>query len=224
VLRADSRAAVYWFPLLGEALPGEKRVEEGSVVFACARGHRPTVVHDVTEFADNVPPCDNGCLRNNWRRTITLAGPILAYATDTQEDTKYRACDCEQWGIVVRNLETGVLLHRARTGPHRGTVDEEELPGGPPTHGDLWVGVGPAESIVAKTDGSVAWIAENRVAWIDALRAGKHEKPSYELRAIDADGERLLASGPDLAPRSLSLHAGKLEWRNGGVRSSAPLV
>jgi hypothetical protein len=228
VLASDRSATVYWFPTLGEAFDERgTRDWEGSNAFACFQGRPPTALHDVFEYSDNVPPCDNGCLRSNWRSTIKLAGSMLAYATDTQEDTKYYVCFCERWGITVRDLRNGRLVHRAPTGPHRGMVSEEAIASEPDfkdKKGDRYVGIGPAESVVVKRDGSVAWIAENWIARLDALRAGLPlGKPSYELRAIDQDGEHLLASGVDLEPRRLALHADILEWTQGGVRSIAIL-
>lgn len=164
-----------------------------------------------------------GCLLDNWRRTIALARTMLAYATDSGEDTKYNSCDCEQWGIIVRDLSTGRVVHRLPTGPHRGkvappTLNYEDVGGG-----DLYVGVGPAEDVVVKSNGSVAWIAERYVRWREAFRSGHKEARSFELRVVDRDGQRLLASGAGLARALLALHGSRLEWTQDGVRSSALL-
>jgi hypothetical protein len=145
---------------------------------------------------------------------------MLAYETDSGEDTKYTSCYCERWGITVVDLSTGRVVHRAPTGPHRGNVDEPGIPGqiSPSEHGDLYVGVGPAERVVVKPNGSVAWTVWNLIAWLEAFRAGReHEPRSYELRVIDQNGERLIASSPVLDPQSLKLHGSRLEYE---VRSS----
>jgi hypothetical protein len=198
---------VYWFPKLGQELP---RQDEGSEVKACASGHHPVPVEGLIGYGDNAGPCTQGCLRENWKETIALAGPILAYATDSGEDIKYGACNCEAWGVVVRNLRTGRLLHHVPTGPH-------QVPFG------SYVGLGPAEHVVVKADGSVAWTVWNFILWDEASRAGRNEMRSYEVRAIDHGKERVLASGPDLLPGSLSLRGSRLEWVQGGKRSYASL-
>lgn len=219
VVVSDARAAVYSF-----SHRGPERYERGSDVRACARGHRPVLLREIVAYEDNAGPCLYGCLLANWRRTTSLAGSMVAYATDSGEDTKYRACYCERWGIAVRDLRTGRVLHAVATGPHRGNVDAPGAPGEPgPATGDLYVGDGPAERVVVRPDGSVAWIAENFISWLEASRSGRTERRSYELRVIDHAGERVLASGPGLDRRSLSLHGSRLEWTQDGVRSYAPL-
>ncbi len=206
VLLSDTQASVYWFPQRGET-----GVEEGSEVTACAIGHHAVPVREVFTFGDNVPPCTQGCLLRDWRHTFALAGSVLAYATDSGEDTKYGSCNCEQWRIVVRNLRTGRLLHRVPTGQRPGNASGS------------YVGLGPAVRVVVKADGAVAWTVRNDLLWEEAFRAGRDEMFSYEVRAIDHGKERLLASGPDLQPGSLSLHGSRLEWVQGGKRSYAPL-
>jgi hypothetical protein len=207
VLLSDAQASIYWHPELGET-----GVEEGSEVEACASGHHAVPVREIFTFADNVPPCDQGCLRKGWRHTIALTSSVLAYATDSGEDTKYGSCYCERWGIAVRNLRTGRLLHDVPTGPHRGNnVD------------DYYVGVGPAERVVVEADGSVAWTVRNFIRWDEAFRAGREATLSYEVRAISHSHERVLAAGPNLNPGSLSLHHNRLDWVQGGKRFFALL-
>ena len=208
VLVSTRQTSVYWFPELGHELP---RQEEASEVKACARGHHPVPVEGLLQYGDNAGPCTQGCLRENWRETIALAGPILAYATDSGEDTKYGSCECRQRHIVVRNLRTGRLPHWVPTGPRPGNA-----PGS-------YVGLGPAVRVVVKADGAVAWTVRNDFLWEEAFRAGRDEMSFYEVRAIDHGKERLLASGPDLQPRSLALRGSRLAWVQGGKRSYASL-
>jgi len=216
VLLHDASSAVYWFPRRSEF--GR---EEGAAVYACTRGHRAVALHEVLEYEDvGIGECTGepgGCLPSNWRRTIALTGTMLAYATYSPEPSRYYVCDCERWGITVVNLTTRRVVHRAPTGPHHGSVEPAKN-FSEPDQGDLYIGVGPAEQVVVKPDGSVAWIAEDFVAWLEAFRAGRtHEPRTYELRVIDQTGEHLIASGPRLDPHSLVLRGDRLEYE---LRSS----
>jgi hypothetical protein len=224
VLLSDRLASVYWFGSWepGEYPEGVKGYWEGSAVYACAIKHHPLPVQEIFVYGDNVPPCTAGCLMKGWRRTTVLAGSTLAYATDSDEDTKYGSCSCESWGIVVRDLRTGRFLQRLPTGPHYGNSE-----------GDHHVGVGPALAVVAKPDGSVAWMVENSVLW-DAenfyYSDGQPQFQShpevpirYELYVSDRLGERVLASGSDLDARSLALTGSTLRWSQAGKRYAATL-
>lgn len=219
VLVSDRLAAVYWFPKWYR----DNRLWEGENVYACARGHAPLPLEEVVSFGDNAGPCTQGCLTGDWRRTITLAGSMLAYATDSGEQNKYPpACNCERWGIVVRDLTTGRFVHRTPTGPHHGHSE-----------GDFHTGVGPALAVVAEPDGSVAWVAENFVAWIDENLRFADGEPyfqshpevplRYELYVSDRSGERVLSSGTGLDPRSLGLVGHALQWTMDGEQMSAAL-
>jgi hypothetical protein len=217
VLDRDTRSVVYWYPHRGV-----EGYEEGGAVYACTRGHRAVTLGGFREFlqyGEGAGPCtEHGCLPEDWRHIVALAGATLAYATDSGEPTRYGYCDCEHWGIAVVDLATGRVVHSAPTGPHHGDIEPPLGDGA--NYGDLYVGVGPAERVVVAPDGSVAWIAQNRVSELEAARAGRHEPPSYELRVIDHAGERLIASGPTLDPHALVLHGNRLEYEN---RSSAIL-
>jgi hypothetical protein len=209
----SAHSVVYWFPHRGE---GGR--DEAAAVYACARGHRAVRLHEFLwgGYGIACPLGDHECeLRDDWRRRVALAGMMLAYETDSGEDTKYSNCHCERWGITVVSLSSGRVIHRAWTGPHRGNVDEPGAPGQeyPTEHGDLYVGVGPAEQLAVKPNGSVAWIAWNLVAGLEAFRAGRdHELPIYELRVIDQSGERLIAAGSTLDPHALAFRGNRLEY------------
>jgi hypothetical protein len=219
VLARNAQSAVYWY-----AHRGVEGYEEAGAVYACTRGHRAVTLGGFLQYGEGAGPCTGaaGCLPDNWRHIIALAGAMLAYATDSGEPTRYSICDCEHWGITVIDLATRRVVHRAATGPHHGHVEPHGTPEETkPDYGDLYVGVGPAEQLVVAPDGSVAWIAENRIAWLEAFRAGRqHEPPTYELRVIDRTGERLIASGPTLDPHALALHGNSLEY---DTRSSTTL-
>jgi hypothetical protein len=61
------------------------------------------------------------------------------------------------------------------------------------------------------------------LAWIGSRSGVGAFTPIYEVHTLDVAGrDRLVASGADIAPDSLSLHGTKLRWRQGGrLRSSA---
>lgn len=100
--------------------------------------------------------------------------------------------------MVVRNLRTGRVLHEVTTGalakPDVGSV-------------------GPIESIVVKSDGSVSWI----------VGTGYPNDIEYHVYAIDQSGSRLLASGSNIEPYSLALAGSALYWTRGGQPFSAQL-
>ena len=70
--------------------------------------------------------------------------------------------------------------------------------------------------MVVKSDGAVAWIAENEIG-------PPHGPPEYEVNAVDKTGNRTLAAGTDIAPSSLALAGSTLYWTQGGKPMSAPL-
>ena len=183
-------------------------------VLACAVGHYSLEleVSALREYDDNTGPCVHGCLAPDWSRLVKLAGPLIAYAVNQEEDTKYGPCYCSSWTVIVRNLRTGHFVHRIPTGPHHGNSAE-----------DNYVGVGPTFSIVAKSDGAVAWIAENRITWLERFRTGQKEPSSYEVHVDDHAGVRVLAAGRDVGPRSLTLAGSTLHWTQAGKRFSARL-
>jgi hypothetical protein len=142
-------------------------------------------------------------------RTMTLAGPIAAYEQG-------------EWFVVVRDLRTGRVLHRVPTG-----TPLVPKPG--------YNGIGNIVAIVLKSEGAVAWIADDyeRTTGVVTLS----ETPYFDVEAIDKSGSRLLASGSDIDPSSLALsvgatnigyHGTALEgntvlWIQGGKPASASL-
>jgi hypothetical protein len=68
--------------------------------------------------------------------------------------------------------------------------------------------------LVLKNDGAVAWIAGFGCPAQTKL---------LEVHALDAAGERLLASGADVAPESLALAGSRLYWTQADKPFSAPL-
>jgi hypothetical protein len=137
---------------------------------------------------------------------------MAAYAETMEPETKYGNCYCGQWHVVVRNLRTGHIVHRPPTGGSKRTPATQEYK--VPEPGD-YVGVGPAIDIVVRSDGSVAWIAQNY--GLDKTAAG------YEVHVLDRLGSRVLASSPEIKPSSLALRGGTLYWKDGGKPMSSHL-
>jgi hypothetical protein len=122
-------------------------------------------------------------------RHETLAGTMVAYEAITGNILPEGGSE-NSWLVLVRDLRTGRWVHRAFTGVARQPKNE---------------GVGPLSALVLKPDGSVAWIAK-----VGGLSG--YVPPEYEVHALDKSGSRLLASGTDIAPNSLTLKGSALSW------------
>lgn len=131
---------------------------------------------------------------------VSVAGTFVAAesAFVVENGGEERGIDEER--VVVRSLRTGKVLHEVPTG----TLLKPE-----PRH----VGVGPVVALVLKSDGSVAWIAEDYERSSKLYGAGA---PYFDVCATDKTGARLLASGTDIDPSSLSLSVGS--FGVGGIR------
>ena len=153
-------------------------------------------------------------------RDETLAGSVVAYAdTSIGGSQSGRA----EWRVVVRDLRTGRVLHKVSTG-----APLKPRPG--------YVGVGNVVSIVVKSDGAVAWIADDYER-SRPFGASGPEVPYFDVYAVDKSGTRLLAAGTEIDPSSLALSVGgsnigqgsrtapgsTLYWTQGGKSESAIL-
>src|SRR4029077_17139210 len=68
-----------------------------------------------------------------------------------------------------------------------------------------YIGVGNVVALVLKSDGSVAWIADD---YMRSITPGGTGPPYFDVYAVDRSGTRLLASGTDVDPSSLALSVG----------------
>ena len=120
----------------------------------------------------------------------TLAGTVVAYEEYSVGGYYSRQ---QERRVVVRDLRNGRVLHRVPTGVPLNPEPEV-------------VGVGNVVAIVVKSDGAVAWIADDygRTVRPTALS----EFPYFDLEAVDRSGSRLLASGTGIDPSSLALSVG----------------
>ena len=148
------------------------------------------------------PPANVECgdpIGCEWLEHPVLAGPFAAFSYSRVKD---EAPSFSEDVVRVVDLQTGQRIYNLPTGP---STPEKR------------VGIGPATAIVLKRDGSVAWIAEREV------RPSPTAPPEYEVRAVDENGERLLASGTGVGPKSLALAGSTIYWTEAGRPMSAPL-
>jgi hypothetical protein len=148
------------------------------------------------------PPAGAECLSPGGCDSLehpVVAGPFAAFDYGRSQEARPPYAEDV---IRVVDLQTGQRVHNIPTGP---STPEKR------------VGIGPATAIVLKGDGSVAWIAER------AYRLPPTAPPEYEVRAVDENGERLLASGTSVGPKSLALAGSTLYWTEAGRPMSAPL-
>lgn len=148
----------------------------------------------------------------------TLAGPIVAYEEASLGGAQSRRAE---WHVVVRDLRTGRVLRRVPTGV-------------PLKPGPEYVGVGNVVSIVVKSDGAVAWIADDYERSATVHGTGL---PYFDVYAVDKSGTRLLAAGTEIDPSSLAFSVtgtnigqgsraapgSTLYWTQGGKPMSAAL-
>lgn len=130
----------------------------------------------------------------------TLAGSMVAFEESVAGPMVPTIEPAPGW-IVVRDLRTGRFVTRAPR-----------------------LGLGPhALQIVVKSDGAVAWTIQ--------LTEGLTGNPiQYEVRAVDASGDRSVAVGTNFGtslgyidPMSLALAGSTLYWTEGGAPRSAAL-
>jgi hypothetical protein len=190
VVLADSQAEVY-------LAPEEAALPEFLGFYGCSyKDRRSYFLGSPPEYSEF----------GNGIRLETLAGPIVAFAGGYAGQTYGTT-----WLIVVRDLRDGKVLHSVPTGT-------PIHPQPPRTEDGITgqdVGIGPAMAIVVKSDGAVAWIAQ------DAVEGGLPYK--YQVHVLDGSGSRVLAEGPEVAPASLALVGSTLYWTQGGKPFSATL-
>jgi hypothetical protein len=193
VLLADRSAAVY--TIHAQHIFGDRSVEAVIQTRACVGARRRS--HEIWE-----EPAVWGLTEiGGGIANLCLSGTVVAYEESFNEATRYTIGQevREEWHVIVRDLRTERVLHRVPTGAAG------------PAH-PKFVGDGGTAAIVVKSDGAVAWVLET----VDV-------PDRYEVRALDRTGERVLATGSNIAPYSLSLSGRTIHWRQGGKLASSPL-
>jgi hypothetical protein len=159
---------------------------------------------------------------------LTLSGTFIAYEYAVVSGGKNPEIEpslAERY-VVVRDLRTGRMLHKVPTGA-------------PLKPGPGYAGVGNLVALVLKSDGSVAWVAEDYERTAAGPPVGQEgTRLSYfDVYACDKSGTRLLAAGTNVDPSSLALSTGAtgisgypssiagstVSWTQGGVSASAVL-
>lgn len=176
-LFADAQAQVY-------------AAREGSLKYlsirACAYGQRRSFIVSGCSPEESAMVCARAS-------HVALVGGVIAYGdTFTPAGGHEDEESIDEWHVEVRNLRTGRLLHEVPTGS-------------PLKPAPRYVGVGPIVGLVLKSDGSVAWIAEDYERSSKLYGAGA---PYFDVYATDKAGTRLLASGTNIDPSSLALAVG----------------
>jgi hypothetical protein len=173
--------------------PGGFPYERG--LYGCALGRRQTY------HLGEVPDCGIASTCGGVRRE-QLAGTFVAY------ESFFSGVESE-WYVAVRDLRNGRLVHHVPTGT-------------PVHHAPNAAGVGPITDLVVKTDGSVAWIAEDEER-ASPKTATSPEILYYDVYAADKSGTRLLAASLEVNPSSLAVAGSTLYWEQGGKPMSGTL-
>jgi hypothetical protein len=187
VLIADAQAQVY-------------AAREGSLKYlrirGCAYGQRRSFIVAACGNEESATVCAN-------ESHITLTGVVVASEDAFQAEGHQVEKSIYESYVAVQNLRTGHVLHHVPTG----------TPLKPESANVRYVGVGPVVGLVLKSDGAVAWIAEDYERSATPHGTGT---PYFDVYATDKLGTRLLASGTNVDPSSLALSVGSVDV--GGYR------
>jgi hypothetical protein len=195
VLLADGQAAVYTVHASKVEMLEGQRVHEAVIqTRGCADGRKGS--HEIWQELAVEPTEVHEGISN-----LTLSGAVVAYEQSYYGGSRYSTGEetPEEWHVIVRNLQTGRILHKAPTG-----AKEKDHP--------KFIGDGPTTAIVVKADGAVAWI-------LDTVQSENR----YQVHALDKTGERTLAVGSNIDPNSLALAGSTLYWTQNGKSESASL-
>jgi hypothetical protein len=162
--------------------------------YGCVYGRRSSYL------LGRLPEEDLGPGGGGGVRHIELNGSMAAY-----EYSRFGEVGWASWMVAVRDLGTGRWLHIMPTGKLEESNPNPES-----------AGIGPAVTIVVKGNGSVAWIAEDRLL-------SENGPTYYQVHAVDKTGSRVLAAGTNIDPHSLALAGSTLYWTQGGKPESAVL-
>jgi hypothetical protein len=132
--------------------------------------------------------------RNGESTELTLPRVSAPYVAFAVADCPGASCYST---VLVRNLQDGRLVSDL----------DATMSGGAP--GDTQH----VTDLELKPNGSLAWM----------VQLSGYATRTIEVVAVDASGRRLLESGPDVEPESLTLDGSTLSWRTGGVTHSATL-
>ncbi len=150
-----------------------------------------------------------GCLGARRTRLGTLRGTVPFPATRIvlyALSSGYAGIDTVQMGVDT--FASTVSLVDLRTGATLATAPATT----PERRAESFISV---TAMVLDAKGTLAWIGRRSAIGVPL--------PTYEVHALNAARNRLLASAADIAPTSLRLRGETLSWRAGGHTRSATL-
>jgi hypothetical protein len=209
VLLADGQAQIFTVEQYErlEGVTGPQRFfPTGHLLLqGCAHGQKRS--YELGEYCSQ--DAEEGTAQCEGAKPVSLVGTKVAYGDELVSEDRYQTSEgFSEWRVIVRDLRTGRILH--------------DVPMGAALRPDPeYVGVGPAVAIVVRSDGAVAWIAEDYERSSGAGTSA--EVPYFDVYAADKSGTRLLASGFDVNPSSLALAGDTLYWTQNGQPVSAAL-
>jgi hypothetical protein len=150
-----------------------------------------------------------GCLGTRRTRLGPLRGTVPFPATRVTLyalSDRYAGIDRVQMGVDTFN--SAVSLVDLRTGATLATAPAAA----PEPRPESFITVG---SMVVDARGTLAWIGQRSAIGVPA--------PSFEVHALNAASDRLLAAGAAIAAKSLTLRGETISWREHGRTRSATL-
>jgi hypothetical protein len=150
-----------------------------------------------------------GCLGTRQTRLGALRGTVPFPATRVALyalSNGYAGIDRVEMGVDTFNSTVSLVsLHTGATVATAPGTTPERRP-------ESFITV---TAMVVDAKGTLAWIGERSAIGVPA--------PAYEVHALNAAHDRLLASSPTIAATSLRLHGETISWSEGGRSRSATL-
>jgi hypothetical protein len=150
-----------------------------------------------------------GCLGARRTRLGSLRGTVPSPATRIALyalSSRYAGIDKVDMGVDT--LSSIVALIDLRTGARIATAPATT----PKQRPESFITV---TAMVVDPNGTLAWIGERSAIGVP--------QPTFEIHALNAARDRLLASSAKIAPKSLRRHGETLSWNNDGHTKTATL-
>ena len=150
-----------------------------------------------------------GCLPSRTTALGALSATVPAPATRVARYVlrgPYAAIDTTEMGVDTFSSTVAVVDLRS------GATIASAQATSPPRRPESFVSVA---AMAIDPHGTLAWIGERSAIGVPT--------PTFEVHALTAAGNRLLASSAHIAPKSLRLHGETLTWQAGGQTTSTTL-
>jgi hypothetical protein len=190
VVAIDTQAIVYEAPLT--------RGARGKVYRGCVFGSTRSLVLGLVPSGSTCGPSSCG---GDYH--VTLIGDIVAVEFDEVAGSVGETLS-GIYKVQVYNLRTRKML--------------QDVPTGSPvtSRSPNFVGVGQITDLVLKSDGAVAWIAEDKERSIKPQRY-------FDVYVLDSSGEREVAAGTTVVPNSLAVADSTVYWTDGSTAQSTSI-